>query len=121
MSNFDINDGVVSIQLGQETIELEATPGAALNLSRLYGGLTAIMSKLHAMDAEAYINVVRYGANVSASEVEDLQLKVFSAGFIDLMQPCIQFISMLQNGGKLPGKVEKAENKPKKTMKKVSR
>jgi len=113
----NLHEGVVIIELDGETRELEATPGAAMKLSRLYGGLTPILGKLQAMDIEAYANVIRFGLGMKDKEASQVHELIFRSGIVNLMEPTIDYITCLFNGGRVPG----ADSDPKGAKKKAAR
>ena len=96
-----LRDGVVEIQLNGKTVELKATPDAAIRLSRLYQGISPIMGKLQALDVDAFANVIRYGANLQKKEELDaLSDDVWNTGLTNLLVDLLEYIGILANGGK---------------------
>lgn len=104
--------GVHEIQLVGETIELSCTPNAAFKLSRSDGGIAGMFNKLRQMDIEAYLMVIRAGANLSDKDSADLVAKVFRTGMMQLLVPLTDYLTLLCSGGVKPEEVEKkAEGK----------
>jgi hypothetical protein len=113
MADSKINGGEVILSLSGEEVALVPSIGAALSLSKQYGGLRNCMMRILDFDIETILNVVYAGANVtSAKKREEISQALFEAGMDVITLKVIDYVNMLANGGKLP--VEGEAEDPKK-------
>lgn len=95
----DVDFGVMTIELGDKSVELSCTPNAVFKLSRAHGGITPLFQKLQNMDVEAYVTVIRAGSSMNDKEAQDLASDIVSTGMMNLMTPLIEFVTLLCAGG----------------------
>lgn len=92
-------DGSVTIIIDGEERQLIPTVKAALNLNRIYGGLTVVLERVKVWDIDAIVNVVRLGLNLTDKESKDLPQRVYDAGIINLLPAVLGYVFVLANGG----------------------
>lgn len=97
MSKAEIGAGDVVVELDGHTITLKPTLKAAMALSRVNGGLTALVGKCLAYDFDAIHKIIADGSGINSKDLPDL---IFRTGLIELAPPCIRFIHILCNGGR---------------------
>lgn len=102
--------GVHTITLDGDSVDLLCTPNAVFKLSRAYSGITPLFQKIQSMEIEAYIAIIRAGANLSDKESGELVNKVFKTGMMNLMTPLVEYLTMLCAGGVIKSE-EKSDKK----------
>lgn len=91
-------DGFVTLQLDGKTVELKPSPGAALKLCKLYGGLFNILPRLRQLDLEAAAHVVQLGAQLEA-DISEVQIAIYRTGILEVCPDLVEFVEILMNGG----------------------
>lgn len=100
-----LNDGQVEIPwLDGESRHLVPTMRAIRLISREYGGMVQAVAAVSAMRFDAIAFVVRHGLSLDDKEAKDLDDTVFAVGPMALMAPCIEYLTILANGGRRAGK-----------------
>lgn len=103
-------DGSVEIKAGPKTYTLKCTPRAMMTLfSAHFGGASGLIERLKVLDVDAIVAVIVAGANVKSSDVARVQEHVFRAGPGALVVPIIEYVVLLNNGGRQP---EPSEDQP---------
>jgi hypothetical protein len=78
---------------------------AMRTLSRKYGGLQKLASRVGELEFEAIVDVLEVGLQVPAGSPkarQEIEALVYSTGFTELPGLCIRYIAVLLNGGKPP-------------------
>lgn len=96
-----VNEGEVEVTLAGKPAVLRSTLRAAKTVDAKCGGFQSAYSRLAAFNMEAYAIVVAAGLGKQPHEVEDA---VYQTGMTDLIGPLSEFVTLLMNGGRKPGK-----------------
>lgn len=96
--------GDINIKLDGEEHTLRASLQAASSLSATFGGLSKAFDGLLKRDLGTYQAVVKAGI-VTAKNIstKDLNEAVWKAGMTKLYSPLVDFLGLLNNGGRKPG------------------
>lgn len=97
MTESVLEDGLVTLELEGEPVELSATIEAARKLSK-QGGLRVMMDRIGNMDLDAYVAVI--SAGTGDRNLTSLEERVHHSGVMNLMVPLIEYLSILANGGR---------------------
>lgn len=100
MSKTHIGAGNVEIELDGEIVTLRPTLKAAQNISRAKGGIMAAVEAVGRFDFDVMVTVIALGIGAEGKEARELPDKVWSTGMADLVQPVINFLTILANGGR---------------------
>lgn len=101
-----LGQGDITIQLGEETLVLKPTIGAARTISRKYDGFQNCINRLGRLDFDTVVEVLAIGSQTpnTPSAKDALANKVYAAGMTDdtgsLCALCIDYIASLMRGGK---------------------
>lgn len=95
-----LDQGEVMITLGDKEYTLKPSIGAMRALSRQYGGLLPAAQQIQAFNIDAWVFVVRQGAQLSDEAAKGLDKRIYDAGLDGLMQPLVTFVNLLSNGGR---------------------
>lgn len=109
MSDASIGGGDLKIEIDGDEVTLRATVGAGLAISRLGqgGGLSSVYQKLNAWDFDTILAVIVAG--MGGKNPKELQGRVFKTGLFQLAPLCIEFVTIIANGGARP---KEDENEP---------
>lgn len=104
MSLHEKLSGDVSITLNGEEHILRPSLQAATSLSATFGGLSSAFDGLMKRDLGTYQAVVKAGI-ITAKNIstKDLHEAVWKAGMTKLSEPLVDFLGLLNNGGRKPG------------------
>ena len=91
--------GILKVGLGDKEVDLHCTANAVFKLSRAHGGITPLFQKIQNMDIEAFVSVIRAGANMTDKEASTLAADIASTGMMNLMTPLIEYVTLLCAGG----------------------
>ncbi len=94
--------GVMTIALNGQDLDLLATPGAAKTICRAFGGLTEAYARVDRYDFEAVVTVINAATNRTGAAAEATETAVFEAGIVTVAALVIQYLSFLSAGGKPP-------------------
>ncbi len=98
-----LNEGEVTLKLGDREYTLRPTLRAMKNLSALSGGMRGVYTGLISQDFAMVTQVVRHGAMVHDRDIDGLEQAIYKAGINDpVLMPLIEFVRNLMNGGKPP-------------------
>lgn len=92
-----IGDGDVAITLDGKACKLRPSLGACQTIDRAYRGLGKAVALLQDCSFDTIVFVVAAGLGKDPEDVEDA---VFATGALNLMNPCIEFVSIIGNGGR---------------------
>lgn len=103
----------ISVKLGDKTVELIPTLKAARSVNHFKGGFTGALRALQQDgDMQTVAVCIAAGTDKTApDEIDAIEEAVFSSGVNDLLQPCVQFVVRLMNGGRDPAKAEGKDTK----------
>lgn len=98
----NLNDGEVSLTLGDKEYVLRPTLAAIKALSRKHGGMRTVLEHISTQNFDGIVSVIKIGASVPDNEDAALERRVFNAGLTNdlLMGPVFTYWRVLQNGGK---------------------
>lgn len=94
----------VKLTLGDEDFELKPTYGAASKISKTYNGYMPAIEAISKLDMEAMEVVIAHGLGLTihGQKKLDLPARIYEAGVAKVAAPCIEFLTILMNGGKRP-------------------
>lgn len=99
----DLNEGEVSITLGDDTYILRPTLNAIRTLSRAHGGLRPALQTLFNQEFDGVVSIIKIGAGIPDRDEKALAAKVYAAGMNDAtLMPLVDYLKILLNGGKNP-------------------
>jgi hypothetical protein len=107
------NVEIVLVQNGEErTHQLVPSLDACLKLSRMAGGLAAAAERCNRLDFDTIVEVIATGMSVNPGQKEKIVAPaVYETGLIRLSGPCMLFLRVIANGGKLPDDNEEDEDR----------
>src|SRR4051812_30798674 len=97
----------IEIELNGKVEALRCTLKAAKQVNAGIGFMN-VLGRLSAMDQDYYFLVVAAGLGKKIPEVEDA---VFEAGLPNLTEPLSNYVTLLANGGRLPGPEDQGTGK----------
>ena len=97
-----INEGEVAVTLDGEEVVLRSTFQAAKTISKGMGGYTEAIRRVAAADQTAYAAIIAAGARRKHDDA--LEEAVYKTGLGDLAGPLVEYLVLLQNGGRDPSK-----------------
>lgn len=100
-------EGDVPITIDGEELVLRPTLQAALGISRLHNDIQLTGRQIMNMDLDTIISVVAFGLGVKVTQ--KLQEQVWRTGQFDIRLPLMQFMNVINNGGRPPKQVEDDE------------
>lgn len=108
-----LNDGEVVITLGEREYVLRPTLNAIRTLSRQNGGMQAVFQHIVRRNFDGLVSIIKVGASVPDKDDTDLAQRVFRAGINDkLMMPLVDYLQILENGGKPLQKANPVTDEP---------
>jgi hypothetical protein len=98
------NVEIVLVEQGKESTHvLKPSLEACIHLSRISGGLAAAAERCHRLDFDTVVEVIAAGLGVNPGQKERMvQPAVYETGTIRLSGPCVLFLRVIANGGRLP-------------------
>lgn len=94
-----LTSGEVDIILAGETVTLRPTLGAALAVSRRFGGFRPAFERAFANDLEAVAEVVAAG---TGQKLDDVLMKRVWRDLDAILPGVFDFLAILRNGGRRP-------------------
>lgn len=96
-----LDEGCVTITIGDRSHTLKPTLAALTTLTRLHGDMTVVREAILRQNIDVWVNVIRYGAGMSDKDARALPERLFKHGlFGELAGELFNFVVMLTNGGK---------------------
>lgn len=107
-----MTDNTVTFELSGETVELKPTYGAATRIPKHFGGYMPAIDAISKLDPAAMETIIAYGMDLTPAGQKKLDLprKIYESGYPKVAAPCIEFLTILMNGGKRPEDVEEAKS-----------
>lgn len=103
-------DGTIELETPGKTYRLKCTPRAMMTLfGTQYGGASGLIDQLRVLNVEAMVAVIVAGAGVKTQHAPQVWQHVFDAGPGNIVVPIIEYIVLLNNGGRAPDPAEDAE------------
>lgn len=93
-------EGDVAIMLDEKELFLTPSLGACMAISKLNGGLNAAVQRCLALDMDTICAVIIAGLGLNPTQAQKVPAAVYKTGLISLHGPCIDFISIVGNGGR---------------------
>lgn len=106
-------DGVIDIVLDGKDYSLVASAKAMRDINAAFGGMARAYAALQDVNTDSVQTILRAG--LTRKDAEDLEEKIFRTGPQNLVLPAMQFVLMVNNGGKHPDNVaeeKEAETRP---------
>lgn len=105
-----ITAGQVAIMLGDKEYILKPTLDAMQKISNQFGGLGGARQAIVSQNIQGIVAIITHGAGVQTGPARQLPEQVFRAGLTDpLLVPLLEYIGILQNGGRPPEPVEEGD------------
>lgn len=108
MSKPELGAGDIEVEIGGEKYTLKPSLGACMALTSdpagLIGSENSLFMRIGKLDITVMARVIRLGLGVGAGALRDLEEKIYSTGLTTLVDPLQQFLIVVVNGGRLPGK-----------------
>lgn len=99
MTDASPDAGNIELELDGQKVTLRPTLEACITISRLHGGANAAIERCMRMDWDTIRAVIVAGIGRNAKELDQL---IFKTGVFALSAPCIDFITIVNNGGRPP-------------------
>lgn len=93
------NQGDVALTLDGEPVTLRYTLGAAKGVNRGFGSFVDAMKRIQAWDFSAFVAIVALGLG-KTDNVKEVEQAVFNNGLKPLVNPLIDYLGRLSNGGR---------------------
>jgi hypothetical protein len=93
----------ITINLDGEQLVLRPSLLAAQQLSRAAGGFVELNNRISKLDFDTIVSVVALGLGYGAGttrQPQNLEERVWRTGLAELAVPCVQFVTLLANGGR---------------------
>lgn len=89
---------------GDEEVTLKPIYKAARGISKHFGGYMPAIDAVSKLDPAALEVVIAFGADIPPSVQKNLKLpeRIYETGIAKVAAPCIEFLTILMNGGKRP-------------------
>ncbi len=94
----------VTFELDGEEVTLKPTFLAASRIPKVFGGYMPAIEAISKLDPGAMETVLAFGLGLTAHGQKQMNLpeKIYATGFAKVAAPCIEFLTILMNGGKRP-------------------
>lgn len=100
----------VTFTLGDEEVTLKPTFLAATRIPKAFGGYMPAIDAISKLDPNAMEVVIAHGMGLTPHGQKGLDEKIYRTGCPVVAAPCLEFITILMNGGKKPeGTTEEAK------------
>lgn len=95
---------------GEEEITLKPIYKAARGISKHFGGYMPAIDAVGKLDPSAIEVVIAFGADIPPSVQKSVKLpeRIYETGVAKVAAPCVEFLTILMNGGQRPGEEEEA-------------
>jgi hypothetical protein len=90
----------VTFELGGEEVTLKPTFYAASRIPKHFGGYMPAIDAISKLDPNAMQVVIAHGLQLTQIGQKGLDEKIYAAGYPKVAAPCIEFLTILMNGGK---------------------
>lgn len=96
--------GEITMELDDEQVVLKPSLGACMGISKMDDSPLATGSKIMSLNFETICQVVALGLGVPLRQ--PLREKVYKTGLFEIRAPLMNFIHIVNNGGKPPPNIE---------------
>ena len=106
-------DGVIDIVLDGKDYTLVSSAKAMRDINAAFGGMQNAFAAVQSLNTDSLEAILRAG--LTRKDAIDLQEKIYLTGVQELVLPAMQFVMMVNNGGKHPDNVaedKEAETRP---------
>ena len=103
MTILSVGDGVMTVVLAGEAIDLLAAPGPAREVCRLFGGISPAYRKVNDFDFDSIVKVINAGAGRTGAAAKATEALVFEEGITTTAAFAGAYLGFLSNGGKAQG------------------
>ena len=100
MTKAKLGAGDVEMELDGETVTLRPTLKAARAISSQAGGISGAVEAVGKLDLDAVIGIVTLGLGLTGQEAREIPEKVWRTGLTELVDPVLQYLMILANGGR---------------------
>lgn len=92
----------VTFELDGEEVTLKPTYLAYTRIPKLYGGFVPAIEAAAKLDPSALEVVVAHGMGLTPNGQKQMNLpeKIYNTGIAKVATPCVEFLTLLMNGGK---------------------
>lgn len=104
--------GDVPIVLDGKEMLLKPSLQACMDISRLAGGGQAAIQRCLALEFDTICAVISAGLGLNPVQAKKLPAAVYATGTISLHGACIDFIHIVNNGGRPPDPTEDEQEQP---------
>jgi len=109
MANKDL--GELELDLDGELVVLTPSLDACMTISRMYGGVTNVIPRLTSLDFDTIVQIIAAGTGRNPSKI--LQEKVYKTGVVNVVSTLIDFVAIVNNGGKPTDRMKKEKEEDK--------
>lgn len=95
-----LEDAVVEIELDGRTHKLVPSMNACLGISDIDGGGAMAAMRCERLDLRTICKVIELGVGFNPRQAQMIPEAVYKAGVMKCAGPCIEFINIVNNGGK---------------------
>lgn len=95
-------DKPLTITLGDKEHELRPSLAASRHLSRQAGGIREVINQVLGVNVDTIEQVISCGLGHVGQPPKELPELIYAAGYQNVVQPCIQYLTRIANGGKAP-------------------
>lgn len=106
-----LDNGDVEFELAGETVTLKPTFLAATRIPKQFGGYMPAIDLVSKLDPAAMQSVIAHGMGLTNHGQKGLDDRIWRTGYAKVAAPCIEFLTVLMNGGKKPNESETEEAK----------
>lgn len=94
----------VTFELGGEEVTLKPTFLAASRIPKAFGGYMPAIDAISKLDMSAMEVVIAHGMGLTPHGQKQLNIpeKIYQSGIAKVAAPCVEFLTILMNGGKRP-------------------
>lgn len=87
---------------GEEVVTLKPFYKAARGISKHFGGYMPAIDAVSKLNPDAIEVVIAFGADIPPSVQKTVKLpeRIYETGVAKVAAPCVEFLSILMNGGK---------------------
>lgn len=101
---------IVTFNLAGEEVSLKPTFLAASRIPKAFGGYMPAIDAISKLEPSAMETVIAFGMGLTPHGQKQMNLpeKIYETGYPIVAAPCIEFLTILMNGGKRPSDTEEA-------------
>ena len=97
-----MSDNFVTFDLAGEEVTLKPTFLAASRIPKAFNGYMPAIDSVSKLDPAAIETILAFGMGLTAHGQKQMNLpeKIYETGYPKVAAPCIEFLTILMNGGK---------------------